>query len=178
MKEKIHIFGASGSGTTTLGAALAKVLPHTQFDTDNYYWENKFTRKRPVPERRKILNEDLSKCKNWILSGALCGWGDYLRSYFDLVIFLWIPQDIRLERLREREFLRYGNQILPHGSKYDQFKTFIEWASLYDNAGMEVRSKTLHEHWMEELPCPVLRIEGDYSVEERVNIVLGYLNDH
>lgn len=89
---------------------------------------------------------------------------------------MWIPQDIRLERLRQREFQRYGNEILAGGSKYDQSKDFLEWASLYDNAGMEVRSKTLHEHWMADLSCPIVRIEGDYSTEERVNRILDYLN--
>jgi hypothetical protein len=59
-----------------------------------------------------------------------------------LVIFLSIPQNIRLERLQQREFKRYGNEILAGGSKHEQYKTFIEWAYLYDKAGMEVRSKT------------------------------------
>ncbi|ALV22540.1 MAG: hypothetical protein RR567_05180 [Carnobacterium sp.] len=40
---------------------------------------------------------------------------------------------------------------------------------------MEVRSKILHEHWMAELSCPILRIEGDYSVEEQIAMVLDYL---
>lgn len=104
----------------------------------------------------------------------MCGWGDNLKSYFDLVVFLWIPQEIRLERLRHREFQRYGNEVLAGGSKYEQSKAFLEWASLYDNAGMEVRSKALHEHWMEDLSCPVLKIEGDCSVNERVDRVLDF----
>jgi adenylate kinase family enzyme len=175
MKGKIHILGAAGSGTSTLGASLSKVLPHTHLDTDDYFWITKFTEQRQVPERRQMLKKDLLLYEKWILSGSICGWGDNLKSYLDLVIFLWIPQEIRLARLQQREIQRYGNDVLAGGSKYDQSKTFLEWASLYDNAGMEVRSKTLHEHWMAELSCPILRIEGDYSVEERVNIVLDYL---
>ena len=48
MKSKIHIIGAAGSGTTTLGIELANVLPHVHLDTDKYYWlDNKnFTKKR------------------------------------------------------------------------------------------------------------------------------------
>lgn len=176
MKEKIHILGASGSGTSTLGSSLSKVLPHTHLDTDDYFWTTKFTKQREVPKRREILEKDLLLNENWILSGAVCGWGDNFKSYFDLVIFLWVPQDIRLERLKQREYERYGSQILTGGSKYEQSKTFLEWASLYDSAGMEVRSKKLHEHWMADLSCPVLKIEGDYSVNERVDIVLDYLN--
>ncbi|MNH44609.1 hypothetical protein D3C79_1068180 [compost metagenome] len=55
-------------------------------------------------------------------------------------------------------------------------QTFLEWASLYDTAGPEVRSRKLHEAWMLELQCPVLRLEGDLSVEERVEAVLNYLS--
>ncbi|MFD2216604.1 AAA family ATPase [Metabacillus endolithicus] len=176
MKNKIHIMGASGSGTSTLGSSLSNVLPHRHLDTDDYFWTTKFTKQRKVAERRKMLKNDLSQNEDWILSGAVCGWGDNFKSYFDCVIFLWIPQDIRLERLKQREFQRYGNEILAGGSKYEQSKTFLEWASLYDSAGMEVRSKALHEAWMADLSCPVLKIEGDYSVSDRVDIVLDYLN--
>lgn len=175
MKDKIHIMGAAGSGTSTLGEVLSKVLPHTHFDTDDYFWITKFTEQRKVPERREMLKKDLLLYDKWILSGAVCGWGDNFKPCFDLVIFLWIPQDIRLARLQQREFERYGNEVLAGGEKYDQSKAFLEWASLYDHAGMEVRSKALHEHWMAELACPILRIEGDYSVEERVGIVLDHL---
>jgi hypothetical protein len=33
----------------------------------------------------------------------------------------------------------------------------------------------MDEHWMSDLTCPILRIEGNHSVKERVNIVLDYL---
>lgn len=176
--KKIHIFGASGSGTSTLGESLANELLYTHLDTDEYFWLNKFTDIREIDDRKKVLKADLSKYERSILSGALCGWGDSFKSYFDLVIFLWIPQDIRLERLQQREFQRYGNEILTGGSKHEQYKEFMEWASLYDSAGMEVRSRILHEHWMEALTCPVLRIEGNYTVQERVEITLEYLRSN
>ncbi|KAB8138095.1 hypothetical protein F9U64_06525 [Gracilibacillus oryzae] len=176
MKNKIHILGASGAGTSTLGAALSNVLPHIYLDTDDYFWKTKFTEQRTIPERRQMLENDLSFNEKVVLSGAVCGWGDDFGEFFDLVVFLWIPQDLRLERLKEREFERYGEEILAGGSRYEQSKTFLEWAALYDTAGMEVRSKTLHEHWMADLACPILRLEGDYTVEERVEAVQKYLN--
>ncbi|WP_186577204.1 ATP-binding protein [Aquibacillus kalidii] len=175
MIRKIHIMGASGSGTSTLGSALSMVLPHTHLDTDDYFWATKFTEQREIPERRRMLEEDLLLEEKWILSGAVCGWGDHFKSYFDLVIFLWIPQEIRLERLKQRELQRYGNEMLVGGSRYEQSKAFLEWASLYDSAGMEVRSKALHEYWMADLSCPVLKMEGNYSIREKVEIVIDYL---
>ncbi|WP_314592101.1 AAA family ATPase [Paenibacillus terrigena] len=178
MKNKIHIFGASGSGVSTLGRELSLKLPHVNLDGDDYFWIEKFTKQRAPEDRVQLLKEDLSNYHRWILSGAVCGWGDELKSYFDLVIFIYTPKEIRLQRLKDREFQRYGDEILAGGSKYEQSKAFLEWASLYDDAGLEVRSKSLHERWMSDLPCPILRIEEDYSVKERVDIVLDYLKSN
>ncbi|MNI83264.1 hypothetical protein D3C73_1400530 [compost metagenome] len=53
----------------------------------------------------------------------------------------------------------------------------MEWAALYDTAGPEVRSRVLHEEWMSRLQCPVLRLEGDMTVDARVEAVLREYGD-
>lgn len=175
--NRIHIIGAAGSGTSTLGQALARELPHVHLDTDTYYWldSDVFTKKRDVPERLALMKEDFAKHPDWVLTGSLCGWGDELMPYFDLVIFLYIPPAIRLERLRQRELERYGDAVLPGGSRYEHACAFYDWASQYDTAGPELRSKVMHERWMSQLACPVLRIEGDHTVEERIARTLDFL---
>ena len=37
MKNVIHIFGASGSGTTTLGKKISEELGYSFMDTDDYF---------------------------------------------------------------------------------------------------------------------------------------------
>lgn len=178
MKNRIHIFGASGSGASTLGQELSKQLPHINFDGDDYFWSEKYTEQRETIERIDLLTKDLSEYNEWILSGAICGWGNGLIPNFDLVIFLYVPKEIRLQRLKEREIRRYGEDVLPGGSRYEQSKAFLNWASLYDDGGLEVRSKVLHERWMSNLTCPILRIEGNHTISERVNIILEYVNNN
>lgn len=178
MTNRIHIFGASGSGATTLGQELSKRLPHINFDGDDYFWSEKFTEQREPLERMHLLTKDLSEYNEWILSGAICGWGNALIPNFDLVVFLYVPKEVRLQRLKEREIHRYGEDILPCGNRYEQSKAFLNWASLYDDGGLEVRSKALHEQWMSDLTCPILRIEGNHTIGERVNIVLEYVNNN
>ena len=59
MKNVIHIFGASGSGTTTLGKKICKELGYKLMDTDDYFWmptEPKFALKRPREERIEMMN--------------------------------------------------------------------------------------------------------------------------
>ncbi|MDR9857558.1 AAA family ATPase [Paenibacillus sp. VCA1] len=177
MKKRIHIFGASGSGATTLGKELSLHLPHHILDGDDYFWIKKFTHQREPQLRFQLLTNDLKLCEQWILTGAVCGWGDELKPLFDLVIFLSVPSDVRLQRLKEREYVRYGKEILPNGNLYEQSKAFLEWASLYDTGGLNVRSYALHEHWMSDLECPILRIEGNHTVKERIEIVLEYLKN-
>ncbi|WP_313562315.1 AAA family ATPase [Ruminiclostridium cellobioparum] len=175
MIRHIHILGASGSGTTTLGCALEKELGYRHFDTDSYFWLPSwppFKNIRPAEDRRKILEQDIHTADKWVLSGSLCGWGDVFIPSFELVVFLWLPGDIRLSRLIERERQRYGKEALEAGGEmYEASKAFIQWASRYDDGGMEIRSKTLHKALLGGLSCPVLSLEGDLSVEERVSAV-------
>ncbi|GAA0358437.1 AAA family ATPase [Bacillus horti] len=176
MKNRIHIFGASGSGASTLGQELSSRLPHINFDGDDYYWREKFSEPREPVERLQLLTSDLSQHRQWIVSGAVCGWGDALKSDFELVIFLYVPSDIRLQRLKDREIFRYGEKVLLGGSLYEQSRAFLDWSALYDNGGLDIRSKELHENWISSLTCPILRIEGDTSISERVSLALEHIN--
>lgn len=175
MINRIHILGASGSGTTTLAKALSSHLNYEHFDTDDYFWEPTnppFQKKRDIIERKKLLKDKLNSAEQWILSGSLCGWGDEFIPYFDLVIYLWIPQNIRLNRIIERERRRYGKAIEIGGTMHDSHLEFIKWASEYDTGDTNMRSKALHEKWISKLKCQVLKIEEDIELEEKVNRVL------
>ncbi len=54
LPDRIHIFGGSGSGTSTLGAAIAQCFGHSHLDVDSFFWEKTdppFTSIREVPLR-------------------------------------------------------------------------------------------------------------------------------
>lgn len=175
---KIHILGASGSGTTTLAKALADKLGYKHFDSDDYFWEETnppYQQKRSKESRVKLLKEDLSTNENWILSGSLCGWGDILIPMFDLVVYLYLPKEIRMDRIIKREEERFGDKIKEGGSMYESSKAFIKWASEYDDGDINMRSKKLHNKWLKEMSCKVLKIEGDYELEENINTVFKYI---
>jgi len=175
MMKRIHIMGASGAGTTTLARAFAEKTGYAHFDADDYYWVPtpiRFTEKRRPEERNGMLQKDLEKVLAWVLSGSMCRWGDPWRPDFELVVYLSLPQDVRMQRLAERERQRYGAEIEPGGSRHALHNEFMEWAKQYDEAGPHMRSRALHEAWFAGLDCPVLRIEGDLTVEERLGILL------
>ena len=100
--QRIHILGASGSGVTTLGFALAERLGCCCFDSDDYFWLSTappYEVKRDRAQRPTLLMRDLSAHAAWILSGSACGWGDVAIPLFDAVVYLWLPTAVRLERL-------------------------------------------------------------------------------
>jgi adenylate kinase family enzyme len=172
MIDRVHILGASGSGTTTLGITLSERFGYSHLDTDTYFWEPTtppFQRPRERHERQITLTAALDPHRRWVLSGSLCGWGDIFVPRFDLVIFLWVPTEIRLGRLRAREQHRYGaGALAPGGAMHEAHTAFMTWAAAYDAGGDDMRSRRRHETWLAALPCPCIRLEGPLPVEEQV----------
>jgi len=175
MKKHIHILGASGSGTSTIGAAVAGKLGYAHFDSDNYFWApsaEPFTVMRDRNECMKLLENDLTSHEKWVLSGSLADWGNAVIPYLDLVVFVTLPRELRMERLEKREYERYGDAMFAGGSRFENSQTFLEWAASYDDGGMEIRSLMSHEAWLERIGCPVVRLENNVlsdSVDAVIN---------
>jgi adenylate kinase family enzyme len=172
---RVHVLGASGTGTTTLGRALAVRLGCPHLDTDDYFWQPTdppFRQKRERAERQARLVADLAAHAGWVLSGSLCGWGDRFIPLFELVVFLSVSSQVRLARLRARERQRYGDGAIgPGGRLHADHVEFMTWAAAYDDGGVEIRSRALHEQWLAALPCRVLRLDGAAAIPTLVEQV-------
>lgn len=170
MKNVIHIFGGAGSGTTTLGRKICDELGYTLMDTDNYYWlpsNPPFTLKRSVEERIALMISDIEKYDNVVISGSLTDWGDVLIPYFTLAIRIELGADVRVERIKKREKERFGSRIEPGGDMHQGHLDFLEWAKLYDFGGTDMRSRAKHDEWQKLLPCPILHLDGNESLDEK-----------
>ncbi|GAB5524154.1 MAG: AAA family ATPase [Roseivirga sp.] len=171
---KIHILGASGSGTTTLGQALGKQGWH-HLDADDYYWvktDPPFQEKVPVDLRNKNITQDFLAADNVVISGSMFSWGEQWKRAFDLVIFLQLDPELRMKRLRAREVERYGQALLDDPAIKSGSEAFLNWAEQYDKGTFTGRSLALHEQWLSDLACPVLRLDGAATLEENVRLVL------
>ncbi|MHA7848469.1 AAA family ATPase [Serratia sp. D1N4] len=176
--NKIHIMGASGSGTTSIAARLSKITNYQHIDTDDIYWHNTtppFTVAREYLERQQRLLTALNANKQWILSGSLCGWGDRFIPYFDLVVYVYVKNDVRIERIRKRELARYGEAISPGGEYYEKSQSFIEWASAYDTSTEISRNAYKHKKWLESVECPVVEITNHTECDDAVKAIMAYV---
>jgi adenylate kinase family enzyme len=174
----IHIMGASCAGSTTLGNALGRRLNIPYLDTDDYFWAPSkipYTIKRAPVERINMLKNDVEAHTDCIVGGSLVSWGDEWKELFDLIVFLYIPQDIRLERLKAREFERYGDQIYTDPERIELYRNFMEWAAKYEDRTFTGRNLQLHEDWLNAATGKVVEIRGDTTIEERMQLVLAQL---
>ncbi len=181
----VHITGASGSGTSTLGRLLVTEHGFQQLDADDYYWQPTdppYQRPRPVEERQRLLLADLQLRTKQVITGSFVGWGDVFIPYLDLVVFLQVPTDERLHRLRQRELARFGwNQLRPGGVMHENHEEFLQWAARYDSGGLDMRSLARHESWLTQIPCPVVRITGilkPAAALRLLEILLGKVMSH
>lgn len=166
----IHITGASGSGTSTLGKALAGELEGAFLDADDFFWspsDPPFQVQRPVEERRSLLLAELSRADIAVLSGSVNAWGIEIEDAFDFVVFLYVDTALRLERLRERELQRFGKAN----------PAFLDWAAQYDEGPPEGRSLAKQRAWLSARSCPVLNLEGDLSTQQRLARVKVWMGD-
>ncbi len=172
---RIHLTGASGSGVTTLGHALASEFAIPHHDTDDYYWlptDPPFRHKRAIPDRLRLMHEMFLDRPAWVLSGALESWGTAIADRFDLVILVQTSTSTRIERLRRREAMRHGfSEIRGAWPVLPETEAFLRWAAEYDSGGLSERSLLRHRVWLESLTCQVLTVDGGRPTAELVEMV-------
>ncbi|MBO0732691.1 MAG: hypothetical protein J2P57_25760, partial [Acidimicrobiaceae bacterium] len=178
---RLHITGASGAGVTTLGRALADALAIPHHDTDDYFWQPTnppYRDKRAIADRLRLMRELFLDRAEWVLGGSLDGWGDPLIPLFDLVVFVFVPTEVRLQRLREREARRFGPAAVAAGGwRHQKLEELIDWASRYDNDTRVGRNLKRHETWLAGLPCPVVEVDGTRATRQLVEDVLAELGN-
>ena len=174
---KLNILGASGTGVTTLGKRLSSELNITYFDSDDFFWENSkipYSVKQNPKNRDKNILEKLNETEKWILGGSVINWSSEIHNQFDTIIFLHIPQKVRLERLRIREYERYGEIIKTDSFWKNRYDNFIKWAKDYDDVkGIANRNIKTHKKWLDKHKSKVINLKGDLSTDERIKIILN-----
>jgi adenylate kinase family enzyme len=171
---RIHVMGASGAGTTTLGAALAKQLGLFHLDTDDLYWmatDPPYTTPRPMEERLALFRSRAPVRQGWVLSGSALKWGAPIEPLYDLIIFLRIDPAMRMTRIRRRETARYGARILPGGDMAERSEAFLIWAESYDAAGPDCRSLCAHQAWLATQSAPVIALDSSRPLSALVEAV-------
>lgn len=173
-KQVIHIYGASGSGTSTIGRFICDKLGYFFMDTDDYFWEATdppYQIKRNTSDRIALMRDDMAKYDKVVISGSLVDWGDELIPLFTLAIRVATDTAIRIDRLKKREREHFGSRIDVGGDMYENHREFLDWAASYDTGDLNMRSRSKHDEWQKQLRCPKILLDGSLPVEKNFEII-------
>lgn len=171
----IMIMGAPGAGKTTLGELTAREMGYTFLDIDDYIWrkdtEIPFSEMYPKAEKISRLMDAVSKCKHFVMAGSMDSFHEYFDPFFRLAVHLQTDAKVREERVREREFERFGHRILDGGDMHDQHERFLRDLSGYD-VGIGGCTLQTHEVWLKSLQCKVIKLDGSNDLHENMKRII------
>ena len=170
------IFGATGTGKTTLAAEFAKRTGFTHLDSDDYYWRKTnppFQEKVPILERNQNIKVDFHRFENVIISGSMISWDESWKKAFNLVVFLTLENSERLTRLKEREVERYGDKLLTDNIVKQTSKEFLIWANQYENLNFNGTTKQTHINWLQEVDGKILELNGADALHQNVQAIIN-----
>ena len=175
---RVQIIGGSGTGKSTLGKYIGQQENIKWIDTDSYLWkDNSFLENNPIEKRIEMYEEDIISNTSYVVSGSIFSWLPEGFSNRDLLVFLTLDEEERMERVRKREVLRKSlkeSWLDEHG---DFTNEFIEWCKTYLTESDKSQGGTFvaQSYEMELSRSPILRLDSSKSVEELYNEIKQYL---
>lgn len=163
----ICVCGLNGCGKSTFAGALAKELSFKHMDIEDYYFvpsEIPYSISRTCEEMEQLLLADIRENPRFVFSAVDGNMNSEISSKYNLVIYLYAPLDVRMERIKKRSFDKFGDRVLPGGDMYEQEQKFFEFASKR-NAGFV-------EAWLGTVSRPVIRLDGTRSIADSVGEIL------
>ena len=176
-EKKVYIFGASGSGTTTLGASVAERTGLVHLDSDDHYWAKgapPLSHKNEPAERVASMSRAIGPA-GWVLSGACHGWAAEIVEQADLIVFVTLQTDARIKRLIARERSRFGHRIDAGGDMHHIHVGFLDWARGYDLPEFSGRNLSAHEEWLAQQTKPIRRLDGQQPIKTSVDLIAATL---
>ena len=161
----IMVCGLNGSGKSTLGAALADALGYHFIDNENLFFtrtaqNEPYANPRTREEAEVLLAEEVRRHENFVFAAVRGDYGAAVLPLYRLAVLIEVPKDIRMQRIRHRSFMKFGERMQPGGDLYASEEEFFRFA--------EAREEDYVLRWVQTLPCPVIRVDGTKPIDENL----------
>ncbi|MCI5955503.1 MAG: AAA family ATPase [Clostridiales bacterium] len=172
MGTGIILCGLNGAGKSTLGRALAKKLDFYFIDSEDLYFPKEnpdapYAVPRTRQEAKRLLLNEMEAHESFVFASVKGDYGEDISAFFQYAVFVDVPKEIRVQRVKSRSFAQFGNRMLKGGDLYEQEQRFFDF--------VESRDKNTVEEWVRSLHCPVIRIDGTKPIEKNVALILSRL---
>lgn len=174
MGKGIIVCGLNGAGKSTLGRALAERAGYHWIDIEDLYFpktdsDYRYASARTQKEVETLLLQEMKAHENVVLTAVKGDYGEDISSFFECAVLLEVPRELRLQRVKNRSFQKFGDRMLAGGDLYEREERFFAFAALRDE-------NTVTE-WLRSVKCPVIRLDGTKAVEENVNFLMDCLEN-
>lgn len=173
MGTGIVVCGLNGAGKSTLGRALADRLQFYFLDNEDLYFPKTdpayvYASPRSREEVEHLLLCEVKAHENFVFASVKGDYGAAFYPFIQYVVWIDVPKDIRIQRVRNRSFQKFGKRMLPGGDLYEREESFFDL--------VESRAENTVEAWIQSLTCPVIRLDGTKTIDQNIETVLSYLN--
>lgn len=172
MGTGIIICGLNGAGKSSIGRVLAKELDFHFIDNEDLYFPKTdihytYASPRTRKEVERLLFNEIKAHKDFVFASVKGDYGEAIYPFFQYAVLLDVPKDIRLQRVKERSFQKFGSRMMLGGDLYEQEENFFDF----------VKSRTEHtvEEWLQSLSCPIVRVDGTKPIEENVKFIKEWI---
>lgn len=165
----IIVCGLNGSGKSTFGKALSEKLGLHFIDAETLFFPEAdarqiYTAPRSREEAERLLMQEVKAHESFVLASVKGNYGEWILTSYHYAVLINAPKDIRLQRVRNRSFQKFGNRMLPGGDLYGQEKAFFDMVSS--------RTERYVEEWAQSLDCPIIRVDGTRPIEKNLAFVI------
>lgn len=169
MGTGILMCGLNGAGKSTLGRALAEKLGFYFIDNEDLYFPKTdpsylYAAPRMRGEVEKLLLHEIKEHESFVFASVKGDYGADIVSFFRCAVLMEVPREIRLQRVRNRSFRKFGDRMLPDGDLYEREERFFDFVAS--------RAENTVEECAGTLRCPIIRVDGTSSVEENIAYIL------
>ena len=167
MPNGIIVFGANGSGKSTIGRELARVLKFKFMDHEDYAFEKSeipYTVERSREECLRLMLDDINEYGVFVLCAVTGDFCDEITTMYKFAVYLSAPNEIRMQRIEQRAIERYGNRVREGGDMYERQKAFLEFAAK--------RPLERIEQWARTLTCPIMQLDTTKPISENVELIV------
>ena len=172
MARGIQVCGLNGCGKSTLGRALAQKIGFHFIDNEELFFtrnaaDEPYQNPRSRAEVEKLLMEEVRRHGDFLFAAVKGDYGSAILPLYRYAVLIEVPKEIRLRRVRDRSFQKFGGRMKPGGDLYESEEVFFQTAA--------ARPEDYAESWARTLPCPVVVVDGTRPVEENVERLAGLL---
>ena len=169
----IIVFGANGSGKTTLGCELARILGFKHMDIEDYCFEKSqipYTKLRSREEHLDLMHADVERYRSFVVTTVIGDLGDIIPKYYILAVHLSALLEVRMERVKQRAYKKYGKRVLQGGDMYENEQKFFDFVASRPLSKIDL--------WAETLACPVIHADGTLNWRENAANIAKYFYKH